>query len=243
MHKKFAYTKFQRKSGMEKEKIVIRRFQNGELTEKTDEVAVEQQLEIEISDGNKIKVTCTPTHIEEMVTARKFLAGIRSLSIEKTACETTHKTPEVLTGIGTAESALMEMAVPLSEIFTIAKDSFENPGSLFADTGCAHSCALIHKGEVVCCIEDIGRHNALDKVIGYALLHGIPRKKCYVFTSGRVSADYLQKVIDGGFPMVVSRAAVTDAAVALAKEKNVTLLGFIRKNTGNLYHEGAVKIY
>ncbi len=209
---------------MEKEKIVIKRIQDGGFIEKTDEVAIEQQLEIELCEGNKIKVTCTPTYVEEMVAARKFLAGVTNFPEQK------------LDG----EKGLQQ--VDLEEIFTIAKDSFENPGSLFTDTGCAHSCALIYKGEVQCCIEDIGRHNALDKVIGYALLNKIPMKASYVFTSGRVSADYLQKVIDAGFPMVVSRAAVTGAAVTLAKENEITLLGFIRKNTGNIYHEGTVKI-
>lgn len=134
------------------------------------------------------------------------------------------------------------MQVETEEIFRIAKDSFENPGPLFVDTGCAHSCALVQDGKVLCCIEDIGRHNALDKVIGYALKHQISMANSYVFTSGRISKDYLQKAIAAGFPMVVSRAAVTDSAVELAKEKQVTLLGFIRKNTGNLYCEGSVKI-
>ncbi len=212
---------------MEKETIVIRRIQDGTFIEKTDEAAVEQQVELELDEGKVIKVTCTPTHLEEMIAARRFLAGATSLFEQEPECEA-------------AEHILKQ--VSLAEIFAIAKDSFENPGSLFADTGCAHSCALIHKGEAVCRMEDIGRHNALDKVIGYALLNKIPMRECYVFTSGRISEDYLQKVIDAGFPMAVSRAAVTSAAVALAKEKDVTLLGFIRKNAGNLYHEGAVEI-
>ena len=72
--------------------------------------------------------------------------------------------------------------------------------------------------------------------------HQISLKNSYIFTSGRISKDYLQKVIAAGIPLAVSRAAVTANAVELAKEKNVTLLGFIRKDSGNLYHEGSVKI-
>ena len=54
-------------------------------------------------------------------------------------------------------------SVDIEEIFQVANECFENPGSLFADTGCAHSCALVHKGQVLCQMEDIGRYNALDK--------------------------------------------------------------------------------
>lgn len=210
---------------MEKETIVIRKIKDDRIIERADEVAVEQQISVSLNDGKQITITCTPTYLEEMILARKYLAG--ELEEEnRAAVGNTVKLTEV----------------SLKEIFSIAKDSFENPGPLFTETGCAHSCALIYQGEVKCCIEDIGRHNALDKVIGYALRHQIPIGASYVFTSGRISGDYLQKVIDAGFPMVVSRAAVTDKAVLLAKQSNVTILGFIRKNTGNLYHEGAVKI-
>ena len=82
----------------------------------------------------------------------------------------------------------------------------------------------------------------MDKVIGYALIHHIPYKEAYVFASGRVSAGYISKVVKAGIPMVVSRAAVTRASVDIAKKENVTLVGFIRKNSGNIYHEGKVQL-
>ena len=192
-------------------------------------MAVEQQAEITFSDGSSIFVICTPSHMEEMILAKKYLAGNLDTGELKVY-------PECMKSAG-----ILEM-VDLQEVFTIARDSFENPGELFAETGCAHACALIYQGKVVCRIEDIGRHNALDKVIGYAIRHQIPLRECYVFTSGRISGDYLRKVIDAGLPMVVSRAAVTDRAVKLAKESDITMLGFVRKNTGNLYHEGTVRL-
>ena len=214
---------------MEKKTILIQKIRESQLIEKDDEVAFEQQIPISFLDGRQIQVTCTPTYIEEMVLSRRFLAGDFTAE-EKNMYVVSEHSPKTL------------MQVETEEIFRIAKDSFENPGPLFVDTGCAHSCALVQDGKVLCCIEDIGRHNALDKVIGYALKHQISMANSYVFTSGRISKDYLQKAIAAGFPMVVSRAAVTDSAVELAKEKQVTLLGFIRKNTGNLYCEGSVKI-
>lgn len=207
---------------MEKEKILIQKIKEYKTREFEDELAVEKQVCISLKNGAQILATCTPSNVEELILGKRYLAGDLEFA-EKSA-----------------ETALRE--VSLSEIFRIARDSFENPGPLFVETGCAHSCALVHEGKVVCCIEDIGRHNALDKVIGYALKNQISLKNSYIFTSGRISGDYLQKVIAAGIPMAVSRAAVTANAVTLAKQEHVTMLGFIRKDSGNLYHEGSVKI-
>lgn len=214
---------------MEKEIILIHKIKDGAIFEKEDEVAVEYDLTIPLQNGESISVTCTPTYVEEMILARRFLAG--ELSVEE------------LSGnyVQTAKEITLDF-VPVEELFAVAKGCFENPGELFTTTGCAHSCALVYEGKVCCCIEDIGRHNALDKVIGYAIKHQIPFSGSYIFASGRISGDYLEKALAAGFPMVVSRAATTKAAIELAKKKDVTLVGFIRKNTGNIYHEGKVKL-
>lgn len=207
---------------MEKEKILIQKIKEYKTREFEDELAVEEQVCISLKNGEQILATCTPSNVEELILGRRYLAGDLEIAEE-------------------SEGTILQ-EVALSEIFRIARDSFENPGSLFVETGCAHSCALVFEGKVVCCIEDIGRHNALDKVIGYALKNQISLKNSYIFTSGRISKDYLQKVIAAGIPMAVSRAAVTANAVALARQEHVTMLGFIRKDSGNLYTEGSVKI-
>lgn len=207
---------------MEKEKILIQKIKEYKTREFEDELAVEEQVCISLKNGEQILATCTPSNVEELILGRRYLAGDLEIAEE-------------------SEGTILQ-EVALSEIFRIARDSFENPGPLFVETGCAHSCALVFEGKVVCCIEDIGRHNALDKVVGYALKHQISLKNSYIFTSGRISKDYLQKVIAAGIPMAVSRAAVTANAVELAKQEHVTMLGFIRKDSGNLYHEGSVKI-
>ena len=211
---------------MEKQTIIIRKIKDNQFWERQDEVALEQEFEIFLCSGEKLHGFCTPTHMEEMILGARFLAG--------------DLTQEELKEYKNDGETLEE--ADIREIFQVAEDCFEHPGSLFADTGCAHSCALIYEGNVVCQMEDIGRYNALDKVIGYALLNQIPFEKSYVFASGRISVGYISKAAKAGFPMVVSRAAVTKAAVDFAKGQNMTLVGFIRKNSGNVYNEGNVRL-
>ena len=214
---------------MEKQTIEIRKIKDGWFVERKDEVAIEQDFEIKLRNGEMIYGSCTPTHMEEMILGNRLLA--EDLTEDERAAY----------GLGNQKKQLFRM-VNVQEIFQVADECFENPGSLLADTGCAHSCALIHKGKVVCQMEDIGRYNALDKVIGYAFMHQIPYEEAYVFASGRISAGYITKAAKAGFPMVVSRAAVTKAAVDIAKHTNTTLVGFIRKNSGNIYFEGKIKL-
>ena len=214
---------------MEKQTIEIRKIKDGLFLERKDEVAIEQDFEIKLQNGEMIYGSCTPTHMEEMVLGSRYLAD--DLTDEERA----------VYGLDSREAGILE-SVDIEEIFQVANECFENPGSLFADTGCAHSCALVYKGQVLCQMEDIGRYNALDKAIGYALMNHIPYKEAYVFASGRISAGYISKAFKAGFPMVVSRAAVTKAAVDIAEKENVTLVGFIRKNSGNIYHEGKVQL-
>lgn len=211
--------------GMEKETILLQRISNNQIINTKDEVALEHHLTIHLHNGNQVQVACTPTHTEELILGRRYLLG--DLMQKEYPIQ--------------PQETLAE--VEISMLFSIMESMFENPGDLFQTTGCAHSCALVTDNVIQCSMEDIGRHNALDKVIGYALKNAVPISKSIVFTSGRISQDYLQKVIDAGFRIVVSRSAVTASAVALARRENITLLGFMRKNTGNIYHVGNVALH
>ena len=209
----------------EKETIVLRRIRNGEILDAKDEVALEHHFTIHLHNGGHVEAVCSPSYVEEFTLGRRYLLD------DLMQKEYPIQRKEQLS------------AVEIELILRLTQELFETPGDLFQSTGCAHSCALVTDGIVQCYREDIGRHNALDKVIGFALKNGIPISKSIVFSSGRISRDYLEKVIKAGFRIVVSRAAVTASAVALARQENITMLGFIRKNGGNIYHVGDVAIY
>ena len=209
----------------EKETIVLRRIRDGEILDAKDEVALEHHLTIHLHSGGQVEAVCSPSYVEEFVLGRRYLLD------------------DLMRKEYPPQPKVRLTAVEIETVLRLTSELFETPGDLFQSTGCAHSCALVTDGQVRCYREDIGRHNALDKVIGFALKNGIPMANSIVFTSGRISRDYLQKAIKAGFKIVVSRAAVTASAVALAREENITMLGFIRRNGGNIYHVGEVALF
>jgi FdhD protein len=83
--------------------------------------------------------------------------------------------------------------------------------------------------------EDIGRHNAIDKIFGECVLKDIATDERLVITSGRISSEMLLKVARSNIPIIVSRSAPTDLGVKLANEMGVTLLGFVRRGRINAY--------
>lgn len=114
----------------------------------------------------------------------------------------------------------------------------------FNYTGGLHAAVLYEDtGDLLLLREDVGRHNALDKLIGAGLKLGIPlRKNKVVLLSGRVSFEMVQKAVNAGIQVLVALGAPTSLAVRLANEKNQTLIGFLKKDRFNIYTgEGRIK--
>ncbi len=119
-------------------------------------------------------------------------------------------------------------------IFDLMKEFQEN-SDLFKKTGGVHSSALCNLNKIEVFAEDIGRHNAIDKIFGECLLKNILTENKIILTSGRISSEILIKVTKRKIPIIISRAAPTDLAVGLAEKMRVTLIGFVRGKRMNIY--------
>ena len=112
---------------------------------------------------------------------------------------------------------------------------FEKRSELFRRTGGVHSAALATGDELVLFNEDIGRHNAVDKVLGEGFLKGLNLKDKFLVVSGRVSSDLVSKLWNCGLSLVVSRTAPTTLAVRMAQRLGITVIGFARGKRMNVY--------
>ncbi len=227
-----------------------------------DEVAVEEPLEIRV-DGTPLAVTMrTPGHDDEL--ALGFLYGEGLIDGPREAGPTADLAVNTVEVAGPltrepsprsfyttsscgvcGKGALEEVAVhsgPLPDgpvvtraLLASLPDRLRQPG--FARTGGLHATGLFDAaGALVAVREDVGRHNAMDKVVGRALLDGLlPLHGHVLCVSGRLSFELVQKACVAGAPILVGVGAPTSLAVRLADDRGLTLCGFARGGRVNLY--------
>lgn len=107
--------------------------------------------------------------------------------------------------------------------------------SVYKETGGVHSAALWDGRKIEAFCEDIGRHNAIDKIFGYCIMNNISVTDKIILTSGRISSDVLIKISRRGMPVIISRNAPTSLAVEMAYFLGITLVGFVRGQRMNVY--------
>jgi FdhD protein len=230
-----------------------------------DVVAVEEPLEIRVG-GVPVAVTMrTPGHDEELALGFALSEGLEpkaarlpdDLAANTVELEAPGLEPERLQrsfytssscgvcGKGALEAVRVEAArvearlqVPAAVIAALP-DRLRDEQATFSVTGGLHATGLFDpRGVLVTLREDVGRHNAMDKVIGRAFLDGrLPLGDAMLCVSGRLSFELVQKAAIAGCPVLVAVGAPSSLAVDLARDRGVTLCGFVREGRLNVYSE------
>jgi FdhD protein len=123
-----------------------------------------------------------------------------------------------------------------AEIILKSVDILNSKASIFKASGGTHAAALIYEnGELIAFAEDIGRHNAVDKVIGEAAMKGVDFSRMLLASTGRLTSEIVIKAIQIGIPVLISLSAPTDMGIKIAKTLGLTLIGFARGKRFNVY--------
>ena len=127
-------------------------------------------------------------------------------------------------------------SIPASVFFTL-QNELKKQQKVFEDTGGIHASALFDAdGKFITLREDVGRHNALDKIIGTAMMSNqLPLNNCILLLSGRASFELVQKAVMAGIKIIASVGAPSSLAVEMASENDVTLIGFLKEDRFNIY--------
>ena len=226
---------------------------NGEVEEVTTEILEEHYTRIYINDVEIATLVCTGTNLVELVVGRlisegiidsvddidniyiceyglrarvflkdgiEFLNNLKKSSEETSCCQDnksyfkSDKLPDKLKNI---------LEIKSNMIFDLAS-KFANDSKIHKMTSGTHAAYLYYNNKVIISFEDIGRHNALDKVIGYIYLNKLNPSECIVFTTGRVPVDMVRKAIFSKLGALVSKAVPTVDAIKLANEYNLNLI-------------------
>lgn len=126
------------------------------------------------------------------------------------------------------------LPIDINDVVQLTK-VFNHKSELFLNTGGVHSCALCNCNSILYFEEDIGRHNALDKILGRAFIDKLELKDKIILTSGRISSEMLIKAAKRGIPAIISRSAPTSLAIDMAGALNILLIGFARGEKMNIY--------
>jgi len=233
--------------------------------ETDDLVAVEEPLEIRIG-GEPVAVTMrTPGHDEELALGFCLTEGLEpvaarvpddlaanTIEVEAAGFDRDRLRRHFYTssscgvcGKGAIEAVTVaaprvESALEVdSKVVASLPERLRDGQAAFAVTGGLHATGLFTPGgELLCVREDVGRHNALDKVVGWAFLAGrLPLAENVLCVSGRLSFELVQKAAVAGCPVLVAVGAPSSLAVELADDRGITLCGFVREGRVTVYTE------
>ena len=244
--------------------FVLRR---GRLEEVHAEVVREQPLTVYVNGERFLTLLCTPLKLDALVLGylwmEKVIGGVEDVTaltvseVDGRADVTltrpvTLPTERILTsGCGGGITFRIDprlftrldspLRVRPADLAARMKDLYGEAVQYQASRG-IHGAALADPGRMLLVAEDVGRHNAVDKLKGEALLRNLPTTDRLLLSTGRISSEMLLKAARMGVPLVASRTSPTEMAVALAEQLGITVVGYVRPDSLNLYTGEAVAV-
>lgn len=243
------------------------RLRAGTVEEVRSEVVREQPLTVWINGERFLTLLCTPQKLDALIVGYLWMEKVISsldeiaeLDVSEvdgqakvTLCHpVTLPTERILTsGCGGGITFRIDhrlfpklhstLKLAPSALSARMKDVFDAAALYKASRG-IHGAALADADRLLVMAEDVGRHNAVDKVKGEALLRGVPTEDRLLLSTGRISSEMLLKAARMGVPLVASRTSPTEMAVALAEQLNITVCGYVRPDSLNLYAGTALAV-
>jgi len=239
-----------------KRKIIKKQGTSSEEIE--DYIAAEKKLRVSVNGKKVITLYCTPLMIKELIIGLFLTEGIltnkispdkiniiygEDIRVDISAGQDVLKkgmvTSRCLGGVTfnkkiKSEKVKDDFSITVEDLKNIFKE-FHQKSEFFRLTGCFHSAALSDGKRILAFAEDIGRHNTVDKIIGYSILKDIPFTGKLMLVSCRLSSEIVSKCSRWGIPIIASRAAPTDLAIEIAETSGITLAGFVRGDRLNVY--------
>ncbi len=226
-------------------------------------VPVEEAIALHINGQPLLLLMCTPMQLEELALGFLFGAGLIEVAgdvdevkvldlpdgqrwldvwlrheIEPPALRAITSGCSggiAFEGAGTAQQRLESTLCVSPQQITRLMDEFLHATALYRRAGGVHGAALAQGERLACVAEDIGRHNALDKIAGFCLRQGLPMRDSILLTTGRISSEMVYKVARMSTPVVISRTAPTSLAIGRAQEWGITLIGYTRRRSFRVY--------
>ena len=238
--------------------------------EKDVEVCIEESITLIINEKSRLNLICTPQMVEELIIGYIFTEGICSsidqvkeisylsdkiflinISKEIKQSEEWFQNLEIRSsGCVGLKNEYLDMNFKINSKFQItpkiifkSQEILKTKGIIWQKSGGTHMSGLFNSnGNLITYSEDIGRHNTIDKIIGFAIIRNYNLSNTYICTSGRLSAGMVAKVARVGIPILISISAPIFQGIKLAKKLGVTLIGFSRDPALNIYsHEERIK--
>ena len=190
-----------------------------------------------------IDIDCTNLNIKEMIIGRLFADNkIQSYSdIETIDINEINDNEANVSVVLNIKSKSINVSKELKEIDHKAilniVSNFSDGSKLHNETRSAHSCYLAVGNKTVFETEDISRHNAVDKSVGYMLINNLNPADCILYSSGRVPLDMIEKVGNANIPVLVAKALPTDKAIQYAKDNNIVLIARARNGEYEIFNQ------